>query len=505
MSASAFLDVYHDRPAPARPRVSRVVAGTAGLALLAPALQLSAHAGPLVPAARQLPPAAKYVVYMDGQRVGSQTISFTQATFEGEPALLEESTFQVRLVADGDISLADRTQRYVGPDNRLLFLRSTTSARGNSRMVEARYFPDHVECALDANGQKFKQSFPLPQGVTVSPTDVCRWLGRARRVGERESWYQASDGGLGFALMRTEVLRKENLRARGRAVEAFAVQENDDEVDWFTRDGRLLKTEATAIGLKLVRDDIDPTWDVAPSVVSTGVPIVPSGQRIQGALHLTMLRLKATGIPNASMLLSDERQNAHVDDPAEARVITYEVCAALPPRRGAAVVAGPSDDPMLQDDPYLGIGDPAIRKQAKEIAGSETDRAVIARRLRDWVHARITRPAVPGALRDAWQVMVLQAGDCRDFATLFAALARAAGIPTRVCVGLKYTIDGFRWHAWNECRLADGPDGWYAFDATLDGDFVDATHVKFAQGGARDTLKYNRLPATLKIEVIDQR
>src|SRR5439155_9001664 len=118
-----------------------------------------------------------------------------------------------------------------------------------------------------------------------------------------------------------------------------------------------------------------------------------------------------------------------------------------------AVVVGPSDDPMLQDDPYLGINDPAIRKQAKEIAGSETDRAVIARRLRDWVHARITRPGSAGVRRTAKEIMEHQDGVCREYTTLFGALARAAGIPTRLCGGFEYSNGEFRWHAWNECRL----------------------------------------------------
>src|SRR5947209_1869987 len=72
---------------------------------------------------------------------------------------------------------------------------------------------------------------------------------------------------------------------------------------------------------------------------------------------------------------------------------------------------------------------------------------------------------------------------CLDYATLYAALARAAGVPTRLCAGIVYAQGKFYYHAWAESYVGQ----WVAFDPTLyDPEqpvaYVDATHIKFAQG-----------------------
>jgi len=56
-------------------------------------------------------------------------------------------------------------------------------------------------------------------------------------------------------------------------------------------------------------------------------------------------------------------------------------------------------------------------------------------------------------------------------------MCRAAGIPTRVAVGLVYAehLQGFGFHMWNEV-LVDGR--WVAIDPTLNQTEVDATHLK---------------------------
>ena len=82
------------------------------------------------------------------------------------------------------------------------------------------------------------------------------------------------------------------------------------------------------------------------------------------------------------------------------------------------------------------------------------------RRILNWVHETIEKRgtvSVPNAL----DTLKMKAGDCNEHAALFAALARAAGIPAKVSVGLVYTRDRFYYHAWNEVFLGH----WVAVDA----------------------------------------
>ena len=86
---------------------------------------------------------------------------------------------------------------------------------------------------------------------------------------------------------------------------------------------------------------------------------------------------------------------------------------------------------------------------------------------------------------------------CRDYAILFGALARSSGIPTRVAAGLLYTDGAFYYHAWVECYVGK----WMPFDATLPSDFVDATHIKLAEGDATAMFGLAKVIGSLKVHV----
>ena len=71
-------------------------------------------------------------------------------------------------------------------------------------------------------------------------------------------------------------------------------------------------------------------------------------------------------------------------------------------------------------------------------------------------------------------------GECQSHTYLFAALARAVAIPTRIVNGLVYSKEyaGFLYHAWPEVYVGE----WRALDPTFGQSEVDATHIKLTEG-----------------------
>ena len=59
---------------------------------------------------------------------------------------------------------------------------------------------------------------------------------------------------------------------------------------------------------------------------------------------------------------------------------------------------------------------------------------------------------------------------------LFVALARAAGLPARVCAGLVFQRDAFYYHFWPEVYVGE----WIATDPTFGQAQADATHIQLA-------------------------
>jgi len=87
----------------------------------------------------------------------------------------------------------------------------------------------------------------------------------------------------------------------------------------------------------------------------------------------------------------------------------------------------------------------------------------------------------PADVFSALDVLDQKRAECQGHAYLYAALARAAGIATRVANGLVYSPEhrGFLYHTWAE-SLAEGR--WQAVDPTFGQPEADATHIALVYG-----------------------
>jgi transglutaminase-like putative cysteine protease len=96
-----------------------------------------------------------------------------------------------------------------------------------------------------------------------------------------------------------------------------------------------------------------------------------------------------------------------------------------------------------------------------------------------WLEKNIRKEPVDAF--SALDVLDARRGECQGHAYLYAALARALGVPTRVVNGLVYTNDygGFLYHTWAESLVAGS---WRAVDPTFAQAHADATHIALARG-----------------------
>ena len=92
-------------------------------------------------------------------------------------------------------------------------------------------------------------------------------------------------------------------------------------------------------------------------------------------------------------------------------------------------------------------------------------------------------------------------GECQSHTYLFAALARATGIPTKIVNGLVYSEDygGFLFHAWPEVFVGE----WRALDPTLGQDRLDATHIKLTENEREYPFKMMAFVGQIAIEIVE--
>jgi hypothetical protein len=151
-----------------------------------------------------------------------------------------------------------------------------------------------------------------------------------------------------------------------------------------------------------------------------------------------------------------------------------------PPASTSATASAAEGNPRdLASTLQVPARDPRIGALAREIAAGATDPRIQIDRIVAWLDANIRKSPV-----DAWtalDALDARAAECQGHAFLYAALARALGIPTRVVNGIVYfeEFGGFLYHAWAESLVAGR---WLAVDPTLAMVPADATHLKLVEG-----------------------
>jgi len=103
-----------------------------------------------------------------------------------------------------------------------------------------------------------------------------------------------------------------------------------------------------------------------------------------------------------------------------------------------------------------------IKRTAKEIADRAQGPLEFARQAYDWVIEHTKYQILPD-VEGARYCFKQGHGECTEYAALFVALCRAAGIPARPVVGL-WAEGNDRWHVWAEFMLPSGD--WLPIDPT---------------------------------------
>jgi hypothetical protein len=133
--------------------------------------------------------------------------------------------------------------------------------------------------------------------------------------------------------------------------------------------------------------------------------------------------------------------------------------------------------PYLRPTFHLNSKHPAIQEQARQIVAEAKTPLEKVERLTRWVAHEIQDEFEEQV--SAVEVLQTRRGECQAHTMLYAAMARAVDIPTRVVGGLVYAEEtGFLYHAWAESYI----DGWVSIDPTFNQVGVDATHIKLVEG-----------------------
>ncbi len=263
---------------------------------------------------------------------------------------------------------------------------------------------------------------------------------------------------------------------------------------WITEKGEVIK-EVSPPGLIALRETKERVF--GESLASLDIvekTAISSNVLLDNARSLKLLRVKVGGIESTEGLnLEDNNRQFYKDGLIEvrvgdvSRVNTYSI-----PYSGEEYKSYLKPSILIQSDNQKMI------EKTMEIVEEKGDSLQVARRINDWVYNNLEKvPTV--SIPNALDVLETRKGDCNEHATLFAALARAAGIPTKVVLGVVFLDDKFYYHAWDEVFVGS----WIAVDPTFGQVPADASHIKFIEGDVNKSSEIIKLVGNIKLEIKD--
>ncbi len=436
-------------------------------------------------------------LYFKGRRAGLLHLS-KRARPEG--GYLFDLRTKVRLLAfNSNASLDTEVQAALDPKltlERFTFrVDAGPASLSGSGTVEGKT----VRMSIRTGGERIDRTLELPE-PPVLKTNLGPLLSRkALKPGEKFSYEAFDPLTQANQTIEVEVVGPDEVIALGQAVPVTHVRQRIGMLaldGWMNQRGEMIRQEL-GMGLVALREtEEEARWGLAQaasgdaradlvSATMIEVPGLPAD--LEGTRALS---LRLGGLDVSVMKLDDRRQKLDRD---VLTIVREEVGAGLP------IPVKDAPDGSLKAESLVQSDHPRMRDAARRVVGDAADTVEAAQRLRRWIHDELEQKAVVG-VPSALETLNKRVGDCNEHATLFAALARAAGVPARIAVGLAYQRGRFGYHAWNEVLTADG---WLSVDPTWDQLPADVGHLRIVSGGLERQVELLQVMGRLELSVAD--
>ncbi|MFO0959968.1 MAG: transglutaminase-like domain-containing protein [Isosphaeraceae bacterium] len=217
---------------------------------------------------------------------------------------------------------------------------------------------------------------------------------------------------------------------------------------------------------------------------------IPTPERTRAVVY----QVGVTGSDPASLFPADRRQKTRPGRQAGTTVLEVRTAGPNDGEAGPEAVG----DEYTQPNPQINSADPRVVGHMKRAVGNATEPWARATAIQHWVARNIRAKNFTQGFANAAEVAESLTGDCTEHSVLTAAMCRAAGIPSRVAIGLVYAdqLGGFGFHMWNEVYVNRR---WVAIDSAFDQSDVDAVHLKLSDSSLDGVSPFESFEAVAKV------
>ena len=445
--------------------------------------------------------------YYKGSKIG-----FNHARVEVRPDSIDVHTkMYFRLQSGKDDQSTILTQdTTLTPDLRLKDFVLLQEIMGKRQEVVGRVEGTQLHLEISGRGFHKKETIDFPLGVHPSSTVWLNIVKDGFEVGKKGRFNLFLESFRMVIPMTYEILRKETIQFDGKSVDTFVVQQKFAGMTttiWANAEGDMLR-ELSLNDFESIREpkEVATRMDDKPMSVSSFITLslVKIQKPIPSPDSKERLKLKLSNVHGPESIPQDHRQKvlktAKMGEESYITTLLIEREPKAPAKRVSLPVPTSRYKDYLKDAPEIQVQHPMIRTLARDLVKGQNDAWQAAKLISTWVYDNLDKVLVDSFT--ALDALHDRRGECQSHTNLFTALARAAGIPTKVVNGLVYSQEfkGFLYHAWPEVWVGE----WRALDPTLGQHHVDATHIKLSEGNYAGALKLMEFIGQVKIELLEQ-
>ena len=422
-----------------------------------------------------------YTLTLMNTKIGYVYISSEKTEYDGEEVDRQKINTVISLKGLGSDVIIERTHvEYIGTDlmpRHFLF----TSNESGLKQVEGRIIDGVAHIKTTLNGETTESEVPVPPDTISEYTGVESLFQQGLKIGDKRNFHIFSLDLLKPVKTEIEVEAQDTLTYQSERKQVYVLRQTLDMMNrlttkaWLDTDGVSYRTETPMMGFSMVTTKTDKEaalGDTEEVDIVLKTRILPSGKHPTRNARNFEADVTLTSGSIADTIMSNFRQKLEVNSARAGRLsiqvptVAAEDCPDLPIQDAEGKYLGASA--------YIQTDAPAIRAKTEEILDGEVNSWRAAEKLCQWVHTAITEKKISGGFDSSLTALESLSGDCTEHTVLFIALARAAGIPARICSGIAFGKDAFYYHFWAEVYVGR----WVQMDPTWGQTIADANHIQ---------------------------
>ncbi len=440
-------------------------------------------------------------IYYEGEKVGYSSTTVNRVRSSETPGyIILNRIFMVVNVLDNPLKVHFEGILRVDENFRMQSFRSRLKSAGHEIRLDGALEGDTLSLSVLSGNKVFRKTTKVSDDLNLSNSLTPLMYLPNLKPGVTYSVDILDPLSFATNKAKVSIAGIEPFDYEGKSVEAYVVETIYQGVTytaWLSDGGEVLK-ESTPLGWTLLRESREVASDFSAEVSEFSHDIaklvaVPSEVKIAEPEATRVMEVYITGINPALFKLDGTNQRLLDPKTGLTRIMTAH------PDAGQSRTIPITDDSLaefLKPSLLIQSDDENIRRWATRIVSDEGNSLIAAELINRWIFNNIDKK-VTFSLPSAVEVLENREGDCNEHTTLFVALARSIGIPSRIAIGLVYYKGYFYYHAWPEVFVGE----WMAMDPTLGQLRADATHIKLLEGELDQQAKLMQAIGKIRIDI----